>query len=127
MNGFGDLLGLFLALIFAQALNASASATLAFIHAALFALGDEPAAAAQILHDPAVHHVFIKPAEKTVEGFALAYFDRHTNHPFLGSDFDNGREMPSSHSLAFENSITACDARHRIYQTSEDLSNIFCV
>jgi hypothetical protein len=83
MNGFGDALGLFLALIFAQALNARASATFAYIHAALFALGDEPAAAAQVLHNPAIHYFFIKSAEKTVEGFALAYFDRHTNHPFL--------------------------------------------
>lgn len=76
---FGDALELFLALIFAQALDACASATFAYVNATLFALGDEPAATAEILHNAPVHHFFVKAAEETIEGLAIAQFDGHTN------------------------------------------------
>jgi hypothetical protein len=61
----------------AQALHASAAATLTLVHAPLFAFGNEPAPPAQILHDAALHHFFIEATEETVEGLAFSEFDSH--------------------------------------------------
>lgn len=74
---------LFLALIFAQALNACASATFAFVNPLLFALGNKPAASAKVLHHAAIHHFFVKATQEAVEGFAFTEFHRHINHPLL--------------------------------------------
>ena len=61
----------------AQALHASAAATLALVHASLFAFWNEPAPSAQVLHDAAFHHFFVEATEETVEGLAFSEFDSH--------------------------------------------------
>ncbi len=61
----------------AQALHASAAATLALVHTSLFAFGNEPAASAQVLHDATFHHFFVKATEEAVEGLAFSEFDSH--------------------------------------------------
>ena len=58
--------------ILTQALHASAAPTLAFVHATLFAFRNEPTAAAQILHDSAIHHFFVEATQQAVEGFAFS-------------------------------------------------------
>jgi hypothetical protein len=63
---------LLLLVILAQTLHACAAATLAFVHAALFAFWNEPAAAAQIFHHAAIHHFFVKATEQTIEGLAFS-------------------------------------------------------
>jgi hypothetical protein len=70
-------------LLLAQPLNPSAAPTLALVHAALLALGDKPAAAAQIFQNAAIHDFFVKATQQTVKGLPFTQSNRHgSSSPF---------------------------------------------
>ena len=106
----------------AQALHASAAATLALVHASLFALWNEPTAPAQVLHDAAFHHFFIEATEETVEGLAFSEFDSHGE--ITPSIFVFGtlyHKPPSPRGLAVF--LQTCDATLLYYHRLPELSN----
>jgi hypothetical protein len=89
-------------LICTQALDASAAAALALIHPTLFALWDEPAAAAQIFQDAAVHYFLVETAQQTIKRLSLSQPDSHGSYPFYWFKFFYRlpRETPSPRGLA---------------------------
>jgi hypothetical protein len=57
--------------------NAGSTSAFAHVHPVLFAFGDEPPLAANVLEDAIVHHLAIETAQQAVERFIVLKLNGH--------------------------------------------------